>query len=286
MYSVVLMVAVAGGGDVPAGLFSHGCGGCYSSCACSGYGCDGCYGCSGCSGYGCSGCFGCSGYGCHGCSGYSSCHGCHGGHKGFLGGMFKRHGCHGCGGCHGCHGCHGCSGSYGCHGCSGYACGGCGGCYGSGYACGGCGGCGGGYGYGCAGYACNGCAGGVVAPAMPAVEGKKAIEEKKDDKKVEDKNDKKDDGDASAQAAPATIVVSLPADARLTIDGTATRSTSSRRVFISPKLAPGMEYRYTLRAEYTRAGEPVVVTREVRVRAGAEARVTLAENGLAGVASR
>ena len=35
-------------------------------------------------------------------------------------------------------------------------------------------------------------------------------------------------------AAPATLVVNVPADARLTIDGEATTSTSTQRVFVSP----------------------------------------------------
>src|SRR5437660_8606136 len=61
-------------------------------------------------------------------------------------------------------------------------------------------------------------------------------------------------------SAPATIVVSLPAEAKLTIDGNATRSTSARRVFTSPALEMGQEYVYSLRAEIIRDGEIVAET--------------------------
>jgi len=239
MYSVVLMVAMTGGVETPA--FGFGCKGC-NGCSCS-------YSCS-CSGYGCSG-----GYGCNGCGGGYSCHGCNGGSCKCSG--WSRKGC--CGGglfsrkCHGCHGCHGCcGGSYGCHG--GYGC--CGG-----YACTGCTGCTGGY--ACTG--CTGCCGGMTAPATEAP---KTIEKVKEPKVIEK-------GKTEAPSA-AKIIVSLPADARLTVDGAVTTSTSDRRVFESPELAPGKTYSYTLKAEFTQDGKPVVVTKEVSIKAGAEVNVTIA----------
>jgi uncharacterized protein (TIGR03000 family) len=75
--------------------------------------------------------------------------------------------------------------------------------------------------------------------------------------------------------APATIIVELPAEARLTVDGQPTTSTSGRRVFLSPPLAQGSEYFYTINAEMTRNGQPVTVTRRVPVTAGRETRITL-----------
>jgi uncharacterized protein (TIGR03000 family) len=238
MYSAVLMMALTGGAaDVPA--FGHGCNGCWG-------------GCSGCCGGGWGG-------GCHGGWG-GGCHGCHGG-----GGLFhRRHGCHGCNGCCG-GGCYG-GGCYG-GGCYGGGYGGCygggyGGCYGGGY-----GGCyGGGYG-GCygGGY---GCAGGVIEGGVimgPAPTGKQPETAPKPTPK---------DGKAFL-AAPATIVVSLPAEAKLTIDGAATRSTSETRVFASPALDPGKEYYYILKADLVRDGKTVSTTKRVTVRAGDETRVTL-----------
>jgi uncharacterized protein (TIGR03000 family) len=73
--------------------------------------------------------------------------------------------------------------------------------------------------------------------------------------------------------APATILVRLPSDARLTVDGTATRSTDSVRTFVSPPLQAGKDYQYTLRAEVTRDGKTVERTRDVNVRAGQTSEV-------------
>jgi uncharacterized protein (TIGR03000 family) len=73
----------------------------------------------------------------------------------------------------------------------------------------------------------------------------------------------------------ATISVTLPADAKLTFDGSATTSTSESRVFVSPELTPGSEYYYTLRAEIARNGQTLVEERVIRVRAGQQARVTM-----------
>jgi uncharacterized protein (TIGR03000 family) len=75
--------------------------------------------------------------------------------------------------------------------------------------------------------------------------------------------------------APATIVVNLPADASLTVDGVATTSTSERRVFVSPELNAGQEYHYTLKAEWVRDGKTVEVAKQVTVIAGQETKVSL-----------
>lgn len=84
-------------------------------------------------------------------------------------------------------------------------------------------------------------------------------------------------------AYPATIVVTLPVDAKLTIDGNTTTSTSARRVFTSPALEQGQEYVYTLRAEILRDGQMIAETQNITVRAGAEIPVqfTFASSGVA-----
>jgi uncharacterized protein (TIGR03000 family) len=75
--------------------------------------------------------------------------------------------------------------------------------------------------------------------------------------------------------APAVITVSLPADATLMIDDTMTRSTSANRTFVSPTLAPGQDYHYTLKAEIVRDGRTMSASEMVTVRAGEETRVSL-----------
>jgi len=62
---------------------------------------------------------------------------------------------------------------------------------------------------------------------------------------------------AATNAAPARIVVSLPADANLKIDGNLMASNSPRRVFESPKLEACKAFTYTFQAEYRRDGKPV-----------------------------
>jgi uncharacterized protein (TIGR03000 family) len=76
-------------------------------------------------------------------------------------------------------------------------------------------------------------------------------------------------------AAPATIVVELPADATLKVDGAATSSTSGVRVLVSPELTIGKDFHYTLTAVAMRDGKPVQVEQTVVVRAGEESRVSL-----------
>jgi uncharacterized protein (TIGR03000 family) len=198
MYSVVLMMAMTGGGDAPAGLFSH--------------------------------------HSCHGCTGapvaacdcappvYTSCSGCEGGHhKLFGGGLFHKH--H-----HSCSGCTGAPVYVGCTGVSPYA----------------------------------GCVGSppVIVP-LPVEKPKETIPAPKP-------KEEKKSGEISA---PATLIVNVPTNAVLTIDGNVTSSTSTRRVFESPVLQAGREFRYTLQATFTVEGRQVVLSKSVIVTAGAEATV-------------
>jgi uncharacterized protein (TIGR03000 family) len=68
--------------------------------------------------------------------------------------------------------------------------------------------------------------------------------------------------------ASATIIVSLPAGARLTVDGAVTTSTSERRTLVSPELPVGQTYVYTLRAEVTNNGQTSAQEQQVTVRGG------------------
>jgi uncharacterized protein (TIGR03000 family) len=133
-------------------------------------------------------------------------------------------------------GCHS-RGHRGHHGGCGGGCGGYAGGCGGGYACGG-GGCGG-YAYG------GGFAGGYALLDTPVID------------------------------QTATVVVELPADATLTIDGAATTSTSATRVFQTPELEPGQTFHYTFQAQVERDGKVQSETRRVEVRAGEQTRVSM-----------
>ena len=199
----------------------------------------------------------------------------------------------------GCKGCSGCSGTAS-YSCTGYSC--------SGYSCSGC------SGHrthkwkrskGCCGYAtCCGyvtcCGAPVVAccgspvvscygspvmshpapvishpvtPIVPPVDGKKIEKLKKPPVDNE-----------TVEAAPARITITVPSDARVSIDGSMTVSTDTTRIFESPTLQVGKSYSYTFQAEFVRDGKEVVVTREVKVQAGTDVTVSLENSSV--VASR
>jgi len=88
-----------------------------------------------------------------------------------------------------------------------------------------------------------------------------------------------------AISAPGTIIVSLPVDARLTVDGAATSSTSDRRTLVTPDLQVGSTYVYTMQAEVVRDGRNMVETQQVTVRGGEVANVNF-NFSTQGVASR
>ncbi|HTU89049.1 MAG TPA: TIGR03000 domain-containing protein [Gemmataceae bacterium] len=73
----------------------------------------------------------------------------------------------------------------------------------------------------------------------------------------------------------ATIVVHLPAEASLSIDGQQTQQRSDTRTFTSPPLEPGKTYTYTIRAEMKRDGHLLSDTQTVTVRAGRLSETTM-----------
>jgi uncharacterized protein (TIGR03000 family) len=210
-------------------------------------------------------------WGLHGCRG-----GCYGGCTGPVVSS-----CYGCnGGCTG--GCIG--GGYGGARAGGAACyGSCGGsCYGVFGCCGGYTACfGGNYGsnapyyhvygaYGCGVYFL-GCAGDITYKTPPIAGEKK--DEKKDDKKDDKKGEKKDKEDAETRATQATVVVQVPEDAKLIVDGVPASLTSDTRTFVTPDLLPGRTYYYMITAEIQREGRTIAHTEKVLVRAGEISRV-------------
>jgi uncharacterized protein (TIGR03000 family) len=72
--------------------------------------------------------------------------------------------------------------------------------------------------------------------------------------------------------APATIVVAVPAEARLYFNGIETKTRSDFREFESPDLAPNMIYQYVVKAEMVINGKTEVKTETVQVRAGQQVK--------------
>ncbi len=198
------------------------------------------------------------------------CHGCRGGGyacSGYYGGYGGYGGCYGGYGSYGCCGGYGGYAGYGCTGMGGYGCTGMGmggyGCTGmGGYGCTG----------GCAGYSSAYYGGGIITtppmgggvqPEPLQVPPKKSTAPRE-----------------TLGPAPATILVTLPPDAKLTIDGSPTTSTSSVRTLVSPPLERGSSYIYTLRAELNGQTQ----SQEIRVRPGevTQAQFTFPASTVAG----
>src|SRR5437868_13556898 len=59
---------------------------------------------------------------------------------------------------------------------------------------------------------------------------------------------------------PAVIIVSLPTNAKLTIDGYVSKQTSSERRLVTVPIAPGQEFTYTFVAEMNGAQQAQTVT--------------------------
>jgi uncharacterized protein (TIGR03000 family) len=86
----------------------------------------------------------------------------------------------------------------------------------------------------------------------------------------------------SAEPAPAPIAadtarltVTVPADAKLWIDGQPTAQTGSVRNFQTPNLDPGRSYNYKLVAEWMVNGQPVTTEKDVSFQAGNQVMVNM-----------
>jgi len=95
------------------------------------------------------------------------------------------------------------------------------------------------------------------SPAKPATPATPAAPKKTDDLKK-----------PAASAAPARVIVELPANSKLFVDGVATESNGTRRVFSTPELEMGTAFYYDLKVVFI---DNTVKTAKLVVRAGEEA---------------
>ena len=161
---------------------------------------------------------------------------------GSWGGSYGSHGSHGSYGSHGSHGSWG--GSYGSHGSTGYAS------HGSaGYAtpvssCGDCGNC----------DTCSDCGGDVI-------DGTYTPSEVMEETPVEP-------SEARRRSNKGVLVVSVPDNAEITVNGLPTTSTGAQRRYVSHGLQRGEAYRYVVKATMERDGETLEQTKVAMLRAG------------------
>lgn len=75
-------------------------------------------------------------------------------------------------------------------------------------------------------------------------------------------------GGAAPSPNRGTVIVKLPADAKLFAEGKELALTSGERAFVTPELPQGREYNYTFRVEYDRGGRTLSESRTVSVTPG------------------
>jgi uncharacterized protein (TIGR03000 family) len=81
-----------------------------------------------------------------------------------------------------------------------------------------------------------------------------------------------------SEARPVNMTVIVPkADAEVFLNDTATTSKGTERAFQSPALDPRVDYKYTVRAQWTENGKKVEQKREVPVKAGQSVTVDFRE---------
>ena len=78
---------------------------------------------------------------------------------------------------------------------------------------------------------------------------------------------------SNGNTARATVIVRLPADARLFADTRQLALTGPERKFVTPELPAGQDFTYRFRVEYERDGETLSVTKKVPVHAGGQVTV-------------
>src|SRR5262249_54968552 len=115
----------------------------------------------------------------------------------------------------------------GCHGCSG-------GCYGGCYGC-----------YGCWGGCYGGWGSGYPQGQAKAGTGKDPPKPNPNPEEADRGRESLKSPEQRQLAATATIVVTFPSEATLTIDDTPTRSVTGTRVFVTPPLEQGKVFHYT-----------------------------------------
>jgi uncharacterized protein (TIGR03000 family) len=95
-------------------------------------------------------------------------------------------------------------------------------------------------------------------------------------------------GASNTQESSGLLTIYVPEDAKVVINGLATRSQGVRRQYASSGLKPGSAYRYEIRAEVVRDGKTLTTTRTVILRAGDIQTVAMEFDGriVEGLASR
>lgn len=77
-----------------------------------------------------------------------------------------------------------------------------------------------------------------------------------------------------SQRNAAELIVSLPADAKVYVNGNETRIGGSHRRYMSTGLIPGRSYHYEVQAVVERGGRRTVLTKSTKLTAGSSAKIS------------
>jgi uncharacterized protein (TIGR03000 family) len=83
-----------------------------------------------------------------------------------------------------------------------------------------------------------------------------------------------------------TVIVSVPRDAKMYVDGVYMPKKSAKRAFNTPNLKPGRKYFYTVKVVATRNGKKVVRKRRIYVKAGKKTYVKFGDMNTVSTARR
>jgi uncharacterized protein (TIGR03000 family) len=84
----------------------------------------------------------------------------------------------------------------------------------------------------------------------------------------------------AAEAQPVRIRMSVPADASVWFNGTATTQTGAVREFVSPAVAADKNYTYQVRVRWTQDGKAVEQERSIRVSGGQQVNVEVNQQNM------
>jgi len=84
----------------------------------------------------------------------------------------------------------------------------------------------------------------------------------------------------SADADKVLINVSVPADAKITFQGAKTTQTGGQRRFLSPSIAAGYRYAYSVQATWMDNGKEVIQTRSIAVVPGDVVHLSFTRDGV------
>jgi uncharacterized protein (TIGR03000 family) len=85
----------------------------------------------------------------------------------------------------------------------------------------------------------------------------------------------------AGESAPVRIVLTVPADATVAVDGVLVKQTGAERRLLTPPIAAGEKGKYTVKVTFEKDGKPVTIERDILVEGGKETRADFTKDATA-----